>query len=57
MTNKQVSDLLNELEFYLKMYPTYKAYHANMKEVDRMIATIIRQLKHRGADSPDENEV
>lgn len=57
MNNKEVSALLKELEIYLTMYPTYKACHANMKRYDRMIAAIIKALKHRGADSPDEEEV
>lgn len=57
MNNKEVSALLKELELYLTMYPKYKACHANMKRYDRMIAEIIKALKHRGADSPDEEEV
>lgn len=53
MTRQEVEGLLAELSYYLKIYPTLRAHHADMREFDREIAEAVRKLKTRGADTPD----
>lgn len=52
MTKDEVNRLLAELSYYLEIYPTLKAHHADMRAFDKEIAEAVRILKTRGADTP-----
>lgn len=52
MTKDEVTRKLAELSYYLEIYPTLKAHHADMRVFDKEIAESVRILKTRGADTP-----
>lgn len=42
------------LNMLLREYPQARAFHCNMKQYDKTIQYIVKQLKNREPDEPDE---